>query len=116
MKLSHVSALLAGLFSSVVCAQVEQVILVGQLLDVRTGNYQKNKAILVEEGRISAIVDSDQAPATVPHIDLSTYYVLPGLIDMHVHLTSDPQKHGYRGLVEHQPEKLSLVLVQPKPH
>ncbi|MCA1930336.1 amidohydrolase family protein [Rheinheimera sp.] len=82
------------------CAQVEQVILVGQLLDVRTGNYQKNKAILVEAGRISAIVDLDQAPATVPTIDLSTYYVLPGLIDMHVHLTSDPQKHGYRGLVE----------------
>ena len=40
MKLSQVSVLLAGLFSSVVLAQVEQVIQVGHLLDVRTGNYQ----------------------------------------------------------------------------
>lgn len=100
MKLSQVSVLLAGLFSSVVLAQVEQVIKVGHLLDVRTGNYQKNKAILVEEGRISAIVDAKDAPKNVQIIDLSTHYVVPGLIDMHVHLTSDPQKHGYRGLVE----------------
>jgi imidazolonepropionase-like amidohydrolase len=100
MKLSQVSVLLAGLFSSVVLAQVEQVIQVGHLLDVRTGNYQKNKAILVEEGRISAIVDAKDAPKNVQVIDLSTHYVVPGLIDMHVHLTSDPQKHGYRGLVE----------------
>jgi imidazolonepropionase-like amidohydrolase len=100
MKLSQVSVLLAGLFSSVVLAQVEQVIQVGHLLDVRTGNYQKNKAILVEEGRISAIVDAKDAPKNVQIIDLSTHYVVPGLIDMHVHLTSDPQKHGYRGLVE----------------
>lgn len=100
MKLSQVSVLLAGLFSSVVLAQVEQVIQVGHLLDVRAGNYQKNKAILVEEGRISAIVDAKDAPKNVQIIDLSTHYVVPGLIDMHVHLTSDPQKHGYRGLVE----------------
>ncbi len=64
MKLSQVSVLLAGLFSSVVLAQVEQVIQVGHLLDVRTGNYQKNKAILVEEGRISAIVDAKMLPKT----------------------------------------------------
>ena len=86
MKLSQVSVLVAGLFSSVVLAQVEQVIQVGHLLDVRTGNYQKNKAILVEAGRISAIVDADQAPKNVQVIDLSTHYVVPGLIDMHVHL------------------------------
>lgn len=90
MKLSQVAVLVAGLFSSVVLAQVEQVIQVGHLLDVRTGNYQKNKAILVEAGRISAIVDADQAPKNVQVIDLSTHYVVPGLIDMHVHLTSDP--------------------------
>ncbi|MBU0912729.1 MAG: amidohydrolase family protein [Gammaproteobacteria bacterium] len=100
MKVSQVSVLLAGLFSSVVLAQVEQVIQVGHLLDVRTGNYQKNKAILVEAGRISAIVDAEEAPKNVQSIDLSRHYVVPGLIDMHVHLTSDPQKHGYRGLVE----------------
>ncbi len=100
MKLSQVSVLLAGLFSAVVLAQVEQVIHVGHLLDVRTGNYQKNKAILVEEGRISAIVDAEDAPKNLQWIDLSKHYVVPGLIDMHVHLTSDPQKHGYRGLVE----------------
>ena len=31
-------------------------------------------------------------------IDLGNRTVLPGLIDMHVHLTSDPTLSGYRGL------------------
>ncbi|WP_337880040.1 amidohydrolase family protein [Rheinheimera sp.] len=79
---------------------VEQVILTGKLLDVRSGKYQENQAVLVEQGRISAIVPAGQAPAGVPVLDWSDYHVLPGFIDMHVHLTSDPNKHGYRALAE----------------
>jgi imidazolonepropionase-like amidohydrolase len=100
MKLSQFAVLLAGLTSAAVCAETEQVILAGHLLDVRTGLYQSNKAILVEQGRISAIVEAKDAPKNVQQIDLSNHYVLPGLIDMHVHLTADPQKHGYRALAE----------------
>jgi imidazolonepropionase-like amidohydrolase len=47
--------------------------------------------ITVTDGRIVSITAGHQAaPAGVKVIDLKTKTVLPGLIDMHVHLSSDP--------------------------
>ncbi|MGH7679406.1 MAG: amidohydrolase family protein, partial [Gemmatimonadaceae bacterium] len=57
----------------------------GQLLDVSTGQLSPNRTIVVENGRITAIGDLTPQPADTV-IDLSTYTVLPGLIDAHVHL------------------------------
>ena len=70
-------------------------------LDVRTGRYVDNPAILVgEDGRIQAI--GQLAAMTVPEgtktIDLAGMTLLPGLIDMHVHLDSPADIGGYRGL------------------
>ena len=57
----------------------------GQLLDVSTGQLSPNRTIVVENGRISAIGNvTPQTTDTV--IDLSSFTVLPGLIDAHVHL------------------------------
>jgi imidazolonepropionase-like amidohydrolase len=36
-------------------------------------------------------------------IDLSNATVLPGLIDMHVHLTGDPEAQGYKNLAASVP-------------
>lgn len=55
MKLTQVSVLLAGLFSSAVWAQVDQVIQTGYLLDVRTGNYQKTKLFWLKQD-VSALL------------------------------------------------------------
>jgi len=38
-------------------------------------------------------------------IDLSDKYVLPGLLDAHVHLTGDSQVHGYRRLTRSVPRQ-----------
>ncbi len=40
----------------------------------------------------------DAAPAGARRVDLPGLTLLPGLIDMHVHLTGDPRYSGYRGL------------------
>lgn len=56
----------------------------GRLIDVHTGNVSQNAVIVIEKGHISSIGTSVPAGATV--IDLSTYTVLPGLIDCHAHL------------------------------
>ena len=46
--------------------------------------------IIVENGKVVAILDGFQpADAGAVLIDLKDKYVLPGLIDSHVHLTSD---------------------------
>ncbi len=61
----------------------------GRLLDVRSGTIATNVFILVENDRIASI--SGAAPAGVPVIDLSNEIVLPGLIDCHAHVLSNPK-------------------------
>ncbi|MFN7174907.1 MAG: amidohydrolase family protein, partial [Thermaurantiacus tibetensis] len=46
-------------------------------------------SIVVENGRITALLDGRQAPAGARVLDLGSRFVLPGLIDSHVHLASD---------------------------
>ncbi len=73
----------------------------GKLLDVRTGRYLSDQVIVFDEkGLITALSSSESAklPTGVTPIDLSGATCLPGLIDMHTHLTGDPTKNGYEGL------------------
>jgi imidazolonepropionase-like amidohydrolase len=46
-------------------------------------------SIVVEKGRITALLDGRQAPPGATVIDLGSRFILPGLIDSHVHLDSD---------------------------
>ena len=70
-----------------------QVVLAGNLIaDAATGPTGP-ATITVTDGRITAIakgMDRSALPADATVIDLSTKTVLPGLIDLHVHLTGDP--------------------------
>jgi len=68
-----------------------------RLLDVRSGKYLDKPAILVREGKIVDVKTQSQlaAPADAKRIDLPGVTLLPGLIDMHVHLDGDPTYGGY---------------------
>ena len=55
-------------------------------------------SIVIEKGRITALLPGRQAPAGATVIDLGTRMILPGLIDSHVHLDSDAG--GEAALVE----------------
>ncbi len=70
------------------------------LLDVMTGELVKDHVVLVNDGRIVRISPTRSAdlPAGVDVIDLQGHTLLPGLIDMHVHLTSGGGYHGYESL------------------
>src|SRR5579885_1180288 len=65
-----------------------QAILAGKLIDVRTGNVRSHAYILIAGDRIQSIADT--APSALPVTDLSAYTVLPGLIDAHAHILSNP--------------------------
>jgi imidazolonepropionase-like amidohydrolase len=71
----------------------------GKLLDVKTGKILAGQVIVVEGDRIASVgpaAEIKPAPADGV-IDLPNATVLPGLIDAHTHLTSNP-KFGYDAL------------------
>lgn len=75
------------------------VITAARLLDVQAGRYVESPQIEVVAGRITRVGrQGDRLPAQAQRIDLGTRTLLPGLIDMHVHLTVDPTLGGYKGL------------------
>jgi imidazolonepropionase-like amidohydrolase len=61
----------------------------GHLLDVKTGAEPAAQTIIVTGDRITAIVPTASTPkqAGDTEIDLTRYTVMPGLIDVHTHLT-----------------------------
>jgi len=66
----------------------------GRLISVRTGTVLTNQAILIEGDRIKEVGPGDavagHAPRDARVIDLRNATVLPGLIDCHTHVTSEP--------------------------
>jgi imidazolonepropionase-like amidohydrolase len=82
-------------------ALANTVITGARMLDVLTGKMIDNPAIFVDDnGRITSIADARTVKwgADVTHIDLGDKTLLPGLIDMHVHLDGPADIGGYRGL------------------
>ena len=74
------------------------VVTAARLFD-SSGRLVENPQIVIRDGRISAVGRAgDAAPEGARRIDLAGMTVLPGLIDMHVHLDSDPSYGGYTGL------------------
>jgi imidazolonepropionase-like amidohydrolase len=72
----------------------------GRVLNVRTGEWKANQAIVIEGDKIARIAPSGEVAAGPDDttIDLPDATVLPGLIDMHTHLTFDLSSLGYSGL------------------
>jgi imidazolonepropionase-like amidohydrolase len=69
----------------------------GKLLDVRTGKLLSDQVVTFGSDGVITSVASASGSAT-DAIDLSRATCLPGLIDVHTHVTSDPQHSGYAGL------------------
>lgn len=74
------------------------VVLAGRLVDVDGGRVLEDRMIEIDGGRIVAVAPRGALPDGATVIDLSSMTVLPGLMDAHVHLTSNADAHGYEGL------------------
>ena len=75
------------LIASQTDAQKTIAIKCGQLLDTKSGQILSNQIILVKDNKIDSIVSANAFnQKTDSFIDLSNYFVLPGLIDTHTHV------------------------------
>jgi imidazolonepropionase-like amidohydrolase len=75
------------------------VVTADRMIDVIAGRVVDRPQITVTDGRISAVAAQGTAvPVGARRVDLPGQTLLPGLIDMHVHITSDPRYSGYKWL------------------
>ncbi|HBF52242.1 MAG TPA: amidohydrolase [Massilia sp.] len=83
----------------------------GRLLDVKSGTWRERVSIVIEDGTVKSV--GPMTPGS-GHIDLSNKSCLPGLIDMHVHLTSETQPvvDSYRDRLTADPADLAYRSVK----
>ncbi len=108
MKRALYSSLFAAAALSFVshAAATDILISAANMLDVRSGKMLANPQILVRDGRIVSVTSATTNTATaveasnqgLQKIDLPGMTLVPGLIDMHVHLDADPTYGGYSNL------------------
>ena len=72
---------------------------VGHLVDPESGTVTTNQVILIEGGKFTSIGAGTAIPAGADVVNLSQYYVSPGLVDAHNHLAltykEEPEHNSY---------------------
>jgi imidazolonepropionase-like amidohydrolase len=102
MKTKIMAALVLLLPSSVAFPE-EYVLHVGRMVDVIEGRITEAATITIAGTRITAVEPGFQAPGNAQKlVDLRDYTVMPGLMDMHTHLTTEvsPQLFTEKFLLE----------------
>ena len=84
-------------------AQADSVVVTAdRMVDVLAGRVIEEPVVVITDGRIVAVVGRGGARPVIPagarRIDLPGMTILPGLIDMHVHLDSSPYYGPYDAL------------------
>lgn len=69
------------------------IIKAGKLFDSEKGVFLDNQTIIIKNNLISEVGSNLKIPANAKVIDLSKQTVLPGLIDCHTHITSQPENY-----------------------
>lgn len=70
----------------------------GALLDPASDTVSRDVVILTENGIVKQVGPASQEAAGDGEVDVSHGFCLPGLIDVHDHLTSEPKDAGYESL------------------
>ncbi|MBE7157655.1 MAG: amidohydrolase family protein [Rhodospirillales bacterium] len=89
------------------------VIKAAHLIDPVAGTVQDNVAVVIDGDKIRSVGPAAQVTGTLPAgakvIDLGKATVLPGLIDCHVHLSSNPGKY-YEGILRQSSTDIATIM------
>jgi imidazolonepropionase-like amidohydrolase len=67
------------------------------------------RLLKVEDGRVTAVLADGAVPAGARLVDWSAYTVLPGLIDMHVHLADNDETNNPAEPLFHSPMEVAYI-------
>jgi imidazolonepropionase-like amidohydrolase len=85
-----------------------QVIFAGRLIDGTGAAVQHDRALYIEDGKITGIGPAGDTPSDAKVVDLSGLCVLPGLIDCHVHLVFSHSDNALRDVLAEDDQQLLL--------
>lgn len=93
---------------TITCSQLSAqttitIVKAGKLIDTENGKLLTDQIILIEDGSIKAVGSNISIPPGATVIDLSKATVLPGLIDCHTHITSQPSGDYYGDIFRKTP-------------
>ena len=95
-------------------AHAATVLHAARLLDVSTGKLVEPGEILVRGERIAEIGSAVTHPPDAELIDLGDRTLMPGLIDVHVHLFLHPGDEAMQTVVESVPQRTILAVLAAK--
>ena len=97
MKINTLIITLAIGLQSMVGFSQDYYLHCGSILDVQTGKEIKMATIVVSKNKITKISDGFVAKSNANDIEvnLKNKFILPGLIDLHVHLESEQNPKSY---------------------
>jgi imidazolonepropionase-like amidohydrolase len=92
------AVLAVALLSTSAMAADITIIKAGSLFDTKSGKVVKDAVIVVEGDKITAIGGAGTAiPEGAEVIDLSSSFVLPGVMDMHTHIVGNLDNYFFAG-------------------
>ena len=87
MLMRWIAGLLASVFFSLPVVAQDTALKTRLAIDGQ-GNVIRDAVIVVHEGRIVSVRPNDRIPQGAREVDLTKFTVVPGLIDMHVHIAT----------------------------
>jgi imidazolonepropionase-like amidohydrolase len=111
--MKKISSVLLGLLAAT-AAQSQTVLHAARLLDIESGRIISPGEILVQGERIVAVGSSVTHPAGAQIVDLGDRTLMPGLIDVHVHLFLHPGAEDLQTVMESVAKRTILATLAAK--
>ena len=109
-KILFLYVIVSLVFTGFTSAQSKlKAIKAGSFIDVVSGTMLKNQIILIQNDTIIGVGSSIAIPKDAEIIDLSNATLLPGLIDCHTHITSEPSNDYYADIFRKTPVDYAIM-------
>ena len=106
-RIGCISLLMAGAAAPAMASTT--YVRAGALVDTESGSVSSDRLIKIEDGVVVSVTAYSSPPRNAVVVDWSSYTVLPGLIDMHVHLADADETNNVAEPLLHSTAEIALI-------